>query len=52
MTNIQTIAGGFVWSAIAGILMLVTFQPVGVEQKAPNAPLELAKAPAAAEASI
>lgn len=34
MTNLQSIAGGFVWSALATLLMLVAFEPVVVEKPA------------------
>lgn len=30
MTNLQSLAGGMVWSAVAALLMLVTFEPVAV----------------------
>ena len=33
MTNLQSFAGGVVWMAVAAILMLITFEPVSVEQK-------------------
>ncbi len=32
MTNIQSIAGSFVWGMVAAVLMLITFEPVSVEQ--------------------
>ncbi len=48
MTNLQSFAGGFVWVAVAAILMLVTFEPVSVEQKPAASPLQVtAEAPAA-----
>ncbi len=34
MTNLQSIAGGALWIAIATLLMLVTFEPVATEQVA------------------
>jgi hypothetical protein len=37
MTNLQSIAGGAVWIAIATLLMLATFEPVATEQVAPPA---------------
>ncbi len=44
MTNIHSFAGGFVWAAVAAILMLATFEPVSTKQ-APA--LQVASAPAA-----
>jgi len=38
MTNLHSCAGGFVWMAVAGILMLITFEPVTVKQN-PGAPV-------------
>jgi hypothetical protein len=32
MTNLQSIAGGALWVAIATLLMLATFEPVVTEQ--------------------
>jgi hypothetical protein len=32
MTNLQSIAGGAIWIAIATLLMLATFEPVATEQ--------------------
>jgi hypothetical protein len=54
MTNLQSFTGGFVWVAVAAILMLITFEPVSVEQKPSAAALQVtAEAPAAdARASI
>ncbi len=34
MTNLQSIAGGAIWIAIATLLMLATFEPVATEQVA------------------
>ncbi len=45
MTNLQSFAGGAVWAAVAAILMLVTFEPVSVQQQAS------AEAPAATTAA-
>ena len=39
MTNFQSFAGSLMWAAIAGVLMLATFEPV---------PSQSAQAPAAA----
>lgn len=47
MTNLQSVAGGAVWIAIATLLMLVTFEPVSME-KAPAPAFVLADADAAA----
>ena len=45
MTNLQSIAGGALWIAVATLLMLVTFEPVATNQ--PAAPdFVLAAAPA------
>ncbi len=54
MTNLQSFTGGFVWVAVAALLMLITFEPVSVEQKPSAAALQVtAEAPAAdARASI
>ena len=46
MTNFQSFAGGTVWVAIAAVLMLITFEPVSVEQQR-AAPIVTAEAPAA-----
>ena len=35
MTNIRTIAGSCVWMAVAGLLMLVTLEPVSASQTVP-----------------
>ena len=49
MTNIQSIGGSMVWVAVAAVMMLITFEPVSLEHKAPGAATELAStAPAAA----
>jgi uncharacterized membrane protein YjfL (UPF0719 family) len=32
MTNFHSIAGTFVWGAVAAILMLATFEPVSIER--------------------
>jgi hypothetical protein len=40
MTNFQSLAGGAVWIAIAAMLMLMTFEPVSVEQKPAAAPAQ------------
>ncbi len=32
MTNFQFAAGSFIWSAIAAVLMLATFEPVTTQQ--------------------
>ncbi len=37
MTNLQSLAGGTVWIAVAAILMLITFEPVSIEKKQPTA---------------
>ena len=51
MTNLHSCAGGFVWMAVAGILMLITFEPVTVEQN-PSAPaLQVAAEAATATAN-
>jgi hypothetical protein len=42
MTNLQSCAGGFVWVAVAGILMLITFEPVTVEQNSGAPALQVA----------
>jgi hypothetical protein len=48
MTNLQSFAGGFVWVAVAAVLMLVTFEPVTVEQTPSAVALQVtAEAPAA-----
>ena len=48
MTNFQSFAGGFVWMAVAALLMLITFEPVSVEQTPSAAvPQVTAEAPAA-----
>lgn len=31
MTNLQSLAGGIVWTAVAAILMLGAFEPVSAE---------------------
>jgi len=36
MTNFQSVAGSILWAAVAGILMLATFEPVGSHH--PQAP--------------
>lgn len=46
MTNLQTIAGGMIWSAVALTLMAITFAPVDVGY-APIAAPAYAAAPAA-----
>jgi hypothetical protein len=33
MTNLRSFAGGFVWVAVAAVLMLITFEPVAAEQE-------------------
>ena len=33
MTNMQSLAGGVVWMAVAAILMLITFEPVSIDEK-------------------
>ena len=51
MTNFQSYAGSFIWAAIAGVLLLATFEPVNVEQK--PAALQLSEnAPAAGQAAL
>lgn len=48
MSNFQSIAGGAVWVAVATVMMLITFEPVSVEQKpAASASRFLAEVPAA-----
>ncbi len=49
MTNLQSCAGGFVWVAVAAILMLATFEPVSVGT--PGAESVQASAAAPANAS-
>jgi len=29
MTNLGTITGGLIWTVVAGILMMATFEPIG-----------------------
>ncbi len=50
MTNLHSFAGGFVWAAVAAILMLATFKPVSLE-KAPSAPVPQFSAEAPAPAA-
>jgi hypothetical protein len=50
MTNLQSVAGGAVWVAIATLLMLVTFEPVSTEQ-APAPAFVLADAGATGSAA-
>lgn len=45
MTNVGSIAGSFAWTAVAALLMLVTFEPVNVQR-----PAELVQFGAEAEA--
>ncbi len=45
MTNLQSLAGGAVWVAVAAILMLITFEPVSVDQALQST----AQAPAASD---
>ena len=48
MSNFQSVAGGAVWIAIAAVMMLITFEPVSVEQKpAAAASQVVAQGPAA-----
>lgn len=50
MTNLESIAGGMIWSAVALTLMLVAFEPVSLEQ-APAATAVYAAAPEAGAAA-
>ncbi len=45
MTNLQSFAGGAVWVAVATLLMLITFEPVSVDQKPAAAASQVAEAP-------
>ncbi len=48
MTNLQSFAGGAVWVAVAAILMLITFEPVSIDQKPARGQFQAtAEAPAA-----
>lgn len=49
MTNLQSFTGGLVWAAVAALLMLVTFEPVSIEQKASAAALQVTAEAQAAE---
>jgi hypothetical protein len=46
MTNLQSYAASLVWAAIAGALMLVTFQPVDVARQPQHFQLSAKTAPA------
>ena len=46
MRNIQAIAGSCLWAAVAGLLMLATFQPVNVTE-----PVQFSAATAAPQAA-
>ena len=49
MSNFQSVAGGAVWIAVAAVMMMITFEPVSVDQKPAAAAAQLiAEAPAAA----
>ena len=52
MSNLQSIAGGMVWTFVAGVLMLATFEPVSVEKKPGEAAVRLASAPATSPNSL
>ncbi len=51
MTNFQFAAGSFIWSAIAAVLMLATFEPVKSEQ-AQGAQLSARTGAVAGQASL
>ena len=39
MTNLHSIAGGMIWSAVALTLMLAAFEPVALEKGPVQAPI-------------
>jgi hypothetical protein len=51
MTNFASIVGGFIWTAIASVLMLAALEPVALDVKAAAPAVVLAAAPAAQAAS-
>jgi hypothetical protein len=52
MTNLQSVAGSFVWAAVAGLLMLATLEPIKVDQKPAALQLSQNEVPAAGQASL
>ena len=50
MSNFQSVAGGAVWVAVAAVMMLITFEPVSVEQKPAAAAAQLTAEAVAADA--
>ncbi len=51
MTNFHSLAGSALWAAIAGILMLATFEPISPGAAAPQVQLSAAAPSATAQAS-
>jgi hypothetical protein len=51
MTNFASIVGGFVWTAVASVLMMAALEPVALNEKAEAPIVVLAAAPAAHAAS-
>ncbi len=49
MTNMHSFAGSIAWTLVAGLLMLVTFEPVSVERQGASVQLGAKAPPAASE---